>query len=47
MFVPSFTGGGASFFFFETNAAEGEQGTTAAVNWDFLWTVRGSLVLTL
>jgi hypothetical protein len=47
MFVPSLSGGGASFFFFETNPEEGEEGTTAAVNWDFLWSVRGSLVLTL
>jgi hypothetical protein len=47
IFVPSVSGGGASFFFFETNPEEGEEGTTAAVNWDFLWTVRGSFVLTL
>ncbi len=47
MFVPTVTGGGASFFFFETSPEEGEEGTTAAVNWDFLWAVRGSLVLTL
>ncbi len=47
MFVPSFTGGGASFFFFETEPEEGESGTTAGVNWDFLWSVRGALVLSL
>ena len=47
IFVPAVAVGGASFFFFETSPEEGEEGSTAAVNWDFLWSVRGSLVLTL
>jgi hypothetical protein len=47
IFVPAVTVGGASFFFFETSPEQGEEGTAAAVNWDFLWAVRGSLVLTL
>lgn len=45
--VPTLTGGGASFFFFETNPAPGEEGTTAPVNWDFLWAVRVSLLVPL
>ncbi len=47
IFVPSVSGGGASFFFFETQPQEGEDGTTAPVNWDFLWAVRVSLLLPL
>lgn len=45
--VPTLTGGGASFFFFETQPKPGEQGTTAPVNWDFLWAVRLSLLVPL
>lgn len=45
--VPALTGGGASFFFFETNPGEGEEGTTAPVNWDFLWSARVSLLVPL
>ncbi|MBN1652941.1 MAG: hypothetical protein JXA30_04115 [Deltaproteobacteria bacterium] len=45
MFIPSFTGGGAFFFFFETEPESDGKATTPAVNWDFLWTVRGALVL--
>lgn len=45
--VPAVTGGGASFFFFETDPGQGEEGTTAPVNWDFLWAVRVSLLVPL
>ena len=45
--VPSATVSGASFFFFETDVQEGEDFVTPQVNWDVLWTVRLTLVLTL
>ncbi|MBW2262334.1 MAG: hypothetical protein JRG91_10210 [Deltaproteobacteria bacterium] len=45
--IPSATVGGASFFFFETNVKEDEETATPQVNWDFLYTVRVSVVLTL
>ena len=49
MFVPSATGGGASFFFFkaEQDPKAKDQSDSATVNWDFLWSVHATLVLTL
>jgi len=47
MFVPVLTGGGAAFFFFKPWLREGEEAHTPGINWDFLWTARGSLVLSL
>jgi len=47
MIVPSVTLSGASFFFFETDADEGEEVATPPVNWDLLWTVGISFILTL
>jgi len=45
--VPSGTVSGASFFFFETDAEENRQAATPSINWDVLYSVRLSLVLTL
>jgi hypothetical protein len=45
--VPSVTVSGTSFFFFEKGPDEGEPTTTPNVNWDFLYTARVSLILTL
>ena len=46
--IPSATVGGASFFFFETGVQESEEeAATPQVNWDFLYTIRVSVVLTL
>jgi hypothetical protein len=45
--VPVVTGGGAAFFFFKPWMKEGEEASTPGINWDFLWTARGSLVLSL
>lgn len=47
MFVPIVTGGGAAFFFFKPWMKESEEASTPGINWDFLWTARGSLVLSL
>jgi hypothetical protein len=47
LLVPSATVSGASFFFFETDVDEGEKTATPTINWDFLYTVRLSLILTL
>lgn len=47
LIVPSGTVSGASFFFFETNANEDRQVATPNINWDVLYTVRLSLILTL
>jgi len=46
LIVPSGTVSGASFFFFETSSEEG-QVATPSINWDVLYTVRLSLILTL
>ena len=47
LIVPSGTSSGASFFFFETQVEEGEDMTISTVNWDVLYTVRLSLIVTL
>ena len=47
LLVPEITGGGAAFFFFKAWYKEGEKANTPAINWDFLWTARCSLVLSL
>ncbi len=48
MLVPSATGGGASFFFFKPNQDQNAQSAdSTALNWDFLWSVHASLVLSL
>jgi hypothetical protein len=47
MFVPEVTVGGASFFFFQTGRQEGEKAATPMINWDVLYTIRASLILTL
>jgi hypothetical protein len=47
MFVPELTGGGAAFFFFKPWIKKDEEASTPGINWDFLWTARGSLVLSL
>jgi hypothetical protein len=48
IFIPEVTAGGASFFFFKTGVSGGgENADPQTVNWDILWTIRASLVLTL
>jgi hypothetical protein len=47
MLVPEITAGGASFFFFKPVQKEGEDADAATANWDFLWSVNASLVLSL
>jgi hypothetical protein len=47
MLVPQVTGGGAFFFFFKPVQQEGEDADSETANWDFLWSVNASLVLTL
>jgi hypothetical protein len=47
MLVPQVTAGGASFFFFKPVQKEGENADAATANWDFLWSVNASLVLSL
>jgi hypothetical protein len=47
MFVPQVSGGGACFFFFKPNQEQGEKADAQTANWDFLWSVNASLVLTL
>lgn len=47
MLVPELTGGGASFFFFKAQQEPGEDADAATANWDFLWSVQASLVLSL
>jgi hypothetical protein len=47
MLVPQVTGGGAFFFFFKPVQQEGEDADSQTANWDFLWSVNASLVLTL
>jgi hypothetical protein len=52
MFVPNAALGGASFFFFKTKPEpEPDNGQdrsdVAAVNWDLLWSVYASLVVSL
>jgi hypothetical protein len=47
MLVPEVTAGGASFFFFKPVQKEGEDANAATANWDFLWSVNASLVLSL
>jgi hypothetical protein len=47
MLVPQVTAGGASFFFFKPVQKEGEDADAATANWDFLWSVNASLVLSL
>lgn len=47
MLAPELTGGGATFFFFKTWYGENEKASTPGVNWDFLWTARCSMVLSL
>lgn len=45
--VPEVAGGGASFYFFKVNSGGGQTHPSQNVNWDFLWTARLALVLTL
>lgn len=47
MLVPQVTAGGASFFFFKPVQKKGEDADAATANWDFLWSVNASLVLSL
>jgi hypothetical protein len=48
VFVPSAALGGASFFFFKTKPDKGEDlSDVAAANWDLLWSVYASLVVSL
>ncbi|HKP61120.1 MAG TPA: hypothetical protein VJV78_30525 [Polyangiales bacterium] len=47
MLVPQLTGGGACFFFFKPNQDEHENADAETANWDFLWSVNASLVLSL
>jgi hypothetical protein len=47
MLVPEVTAGGASFFFFKPIQKKGEDADAATANWDFLWSVNASLVLSL
>jgi hypothetical protein len=47
MFAPKITMGGASFFFFKTKQRESQQSDAASVNWDLLWAVNASLILSL
>jgi hypothetical protein len=47
MLVPQVSGGGACFFFFKPNQKEGEEQDAETANWDFLWSVNVSLVLSL
>ena len=47
MFVPEASLGGASFFFFKIRKQEGEKVSTPTINWDILYTIRASLILTL
>ena len=39
--------GGATFFYFKTQAEEGETVDAPPLNWDLLWGVRASLILPL
>ncbi len=47
MLVPQLTGGGAMFFFFKPIQEEGENADAETANWDFLWSLHASLVLSL
>jgi hypothetical protein len=48
MFVPSAALGGASFFFFKTKPDKAsDKSDVAAANWDLLWSVYASLVVSL
>ncbi len=47
LIVPVGTVSGASFFFFETDVDEGEETVTPLVNWDLLYSVFLSFVITL
>jgi hypothetical protein len=47
MLVPQLTGGGALFFFFKPIQEKNEDADAETANWDFLWSVNASLVLTL
>ncbi|MBW2276799.1 MAG: hypothetical protein JRF63_04860 [Deltaproteobacteria bacterium] len=47
LIVPEGIVSGASFFFFETQVDEGEEVATPSINWDVLYTVRLSLIITL
>jgi hypothetical protein len=47
LIVPEGVVSGASFFFFETEVDEGEETATPTINWDVLYTVRLSLIITL
>jgi hypothetical protein len=47
LIVPEGIVSGASFFFFETEVDEDEETATPTINWDVLYTVRLSLVITL
>jgi hypothetical protein len=47
MLVPQLSGGGAVFFFFKPNQEQNENADAETANWDFLWSVNASLVLTL
>jgi hypothetical protein len=45
--VPQVELGGASFFVFDTQVSEDEDGATLPVNWDLLWTAQVSLLIPL
>jgi hypothetical protein len=47
MFVPQLSLGGAYFFFFKTRNTAGEKSDAATANWDLLWSVNASLVLSI
>jgi hypothetical protein len=40
-------GGGITFFYFKTKREPGEQTTSPAANWDFLWGARASVIIPL
>jgi hypothetical protein len=40
-------GGGMTFFFFKTKAEEGEETSSPALNWDFLWGARAAITIPL
>jgi hypothetical protein len=40
-------GGGMTFFFFKTKAEEGEETSSPALNWDFLWGARVAITIPL
>jgi hypothetical protein len=43
----SASGGGATFFYFKTKVEQGQTVSAPPLNWDFLWSVRGSVTVPL